>query len=133
MGVGEVAATMVFGFAGGLIGGLVGIGGAVLFVPALVVFLDLSQVQAEATSLLAVVMVGFVGAVRQHGYGNLRVRDGLLVGALSPLGVAAGTVLANALSERALELAFASVQLYFAWRLARRALRPQRNDFPPAA
>jgi uncharacterized protein len=131
--VGDVAGAMVLGFAGGLIGGLVGIGGAVLFVPALVVFLDLSQVEAQATSLLAVVVVGLVGAVRQHGYGNVRVCDGLLVGALSPLGVAAGAVLANAISERALELAFASVQLYFAWRLARRALRPQRNDFPPAA
>jgi uncharacterized membrane protein YfcA len=131
--VSDVAAAMVLGFAGGLTGGLVGIGGAVLFVPALVVFLDLSQVEAQATSLLAVVVVGLVGAFRQHGYGNVRVRDGLLVGALSPLGVAAGAVLANAISERTLELAFASVQLYFAWRLARRALRPQRNDFPPAA
>ena len=110
------------GFAAGAAGGLVGVGGGVLFVPALVLFLDESQLHAEATSLLAVVLVAGVGAWRQRGYGNVRLREGLLVGALAPLGVALGTVAANAVSERALELGFAGVQLYFAWRLARRVV-----------
>jgi uncharacterized protein len=123
----ELAGAAVVGFAAGVTSGLIGVGGGVLFVPGLVVFLGLSQLDAEATSLVAVVIVALVGAWRQHGYGNVRVRDGLLIGALSPLGAVAGTVLANAVSERALELAFAGVQLYFAWRLAGRAL------FPPAA
>src|ERR671914_1280752 len=122
----ELAGAAAVGFAAGVTSGLIGVGGGVLFVPGLVVFLGLSQLGAEATSLVAVVMVALVGAWRQHGYGNLRLRDGLLIGALSPLGVVAGTVLANNLSERALELAFAAVQLYFAWRLAGRAV------FPPA-
>jgi uncharacterized membrane protein YfcA len=133
VGPGEVAGAVALGFAGGVLGGLLGVGGAVLFVPALVLFLGLSQIEAEATSLLAVTVVALVGAARQQRYGNLRLSDGLLVGVLSPVGVATGTVLANALSERALELSFAGVQLFFAWRLARRALRPQRNDFPPTA
>jgi uncharacterized membrane protein YfcA len=123
----ELAGAAGVGFAAGITSGLIGVGGGVLFVPGLIVFLGLSQLGAEATSLVAVVMVALVGAWRQHGYGNVRLRDGLVVGALSPLGVAAGTVLANAVSERALELSFAGVQLYFAWRLGRRAL------FPPAA
>ena len=122
----ELAGAAAVGFAAGVTSGLIGVGGGVLFVPGLVVFLGLSQLGAEATSLVAVVLVALVGAWRQHGYGNVRLRDGLLIGALSPLGAAAGTVLANALSERALELSFAAVQLYFAWRLAGRAL------FPPA-
>ncbi len=117
----ELAGALVMGLAAGLSSGLLGVGGGVLFVPALVIFLGQSQLHAEATSLLAVVVVAAVGAWRQHGYHNLRVRDGLVVGALSPLGVAAGTVLANAVPERALELSFAAVQLYFAWRLLRRA------------
>jgi uncharacterized membrane protein YfcA len=123
----ELAGAVAVGFAAGVTSGLIGVGGGVLFVPGLVVFLGLSQLGAEATSLVAVVLVALVGAWRQHGYGNVRLRDGVLIGALSPLGAAAGTVLANALSERALELSFAAVQLYFAWRLAGRAL------FPPAA
>ena len=99
-----------------------GVGGGVLFVPGLVIFLGLSQLEGEATSLLAIVLVAAVGAWRQHSYGNLRIKDGLVIGALSPIGVVAGTVAANALPERALELSFAAVQLVFAYRLARRAL-----------
>jgi uncharacterized membrane protein YfcA len=112
---------LALGFAAGMAGGLLGVGGGVLFVPALVVFAGLSQLGAEATSLLAIVVVSLVGTWRQRGYGNLRLRDGLAVGALSPLGVLVGVVLANAVPERALELSFAGVQLFFAWQLAKRA------------
>ena len=119
----DLLGLLVIGFSAGLLGGLVGVGGGVLFVPGLVIFLGSSQLDAEGTSLLAMVVVGIVGAARQGGYGNLRLRDGLVVGALSPIGVAAGTVLANNLPERGLELSFAALQLYFAYGLARRALR----------
>jgi uncharacterized membrane protein YfcA len=127
----DVAGALAVGAAAGLASGLLGIGGGVLFVPGLVIFLGEGQLEAEATSLLAVTMVAAVGAWRQQGYGNLRLRDGVVVGALSPLGVAAGVVLANEVPERALELGFAAVQLYFAFRLARRALRP--GEVSPAA
>jgi uncharacterized membrane protein YfcA len=109
------------GFAAGIAGGLLGAGGGVLFVPALVLFAGQSHLDAEATSLVAIALVSLVGTWRQHGYGNLRLRDGLLVGILSPLGVLAGVVLANAVSERALELSFAAVQVLFAWQLAKKA------------
>jgi uncharacterized protein len=115
---------LALGFAGGVTGGLLGVGGAVLFVPALVVFADQSQLGAEASSLLAIVLVSLVGTWRQWTYGNVRLGDGLIIGLLSPLGVLAGVALANAVSERALELSFAAVQLYFAARLARRAVFP---------
>jgi uncharacterized protein len=120
----DVAGLIVVGFVAGMASGLLGIGGGVLFVPALVFFLDQSQLEAQATSLVAVTIVATVGAWRQHGYGNVRLRDGLLIGVLSPLGVVAGTALANGLGERALELSFAAVQLYFAWRLIGDARRP---------
>ena len=108
-------------FAAGVTGGLLGVGGGVLFVPALVLFADQSQLSAEATSLVAIALVSLVGTWRQREYGNVRLRDGLLMGVLSPLGVLAGVVLANAVSERALELSFAAVQLLFAWQLAKKA------------
>ena len=112
---------LALGFAAGMAGGLLGVGGGVLFVPALVLFADQSQLGAEATSLVAIVLVSLVGTWRQRGYGNVRLRDGLLVGILSPLGVLVGVALANAVSERALELSFAAVQLLFAWQLAKKA------------
>ena len=123
MGAEEAIAAMAVGVAAGVTSGMLGIGGGVLFVPGLVFFLGLSQLSAEATSLLAIVPVALVGAWRQHGYGNVRVRDGLLVAALSPAGVLLGVWLANTLPERALELSFAAVQVGFAVGLARRAMR----------
>jgi uncharacterized membrane protein YfcA len=119
----EYLAAAVLGFAGGAVGGMLGVGGGILFVPALAVFLDEPQVRAEATSLLAIVPVAAAGAWRQHGYGNVRLRDGLLVGALSPLGVLIGVVVANAVSQRALEVGFAALLLLVAGQLAVRALR----------
>jgi uncharacterized protein len=111
----------VLGFAAGMAGGLLGAGGGVLFVPALVVFAGLSQLEAIATSLVAIVLVALVGTARQRGYGNVRLRDGIAIGLLAPVGALAGAVLANAVPERALELSFAAVQLAFAWQLAGKA------------
>jgi uncharacterized membrane protein YfcA len=125
MSAADLLGALAIGFAAGTLSGLVGVGGGVLFVPGLVIFLGESQLGAEATSLLAITLVALVGAWRQRGYGNVRLRDGLAIGALSPLGVAVGTALANAVPERALELSFAAVQLYFAWGLARRMFAPE--------
>jgi hypothetical protein len=122
MDVLDVIGLFAVGWCAGMLGGLVGVGGGVLFVPGLVIFVGFSQLEAESTSLLAILFVAAVGAWRQHGYGNLRPRDALWIGALSPVGVVAGTWIANEVSERALELSFAAVQIYFAYGLARRAL-----------
>ena len=119
----EVIGAAALGLAGGFTGGLLGVGGGILFVPALTLILGLSQVDAEATSLLAVIGVGLLGAWRQSGYGNVRARDGLLMGALAVGGVAAGVALANVLPDRALQLLFAAFMLYMAASLLRRALR----------
>ena len=124
----EVVAAMAIGLAAGMLSGMTGLGGGALFVPALVFFLGLSQLSGESTSLLAIIPVAFVGALRQRRYGNVRLRAGLTLAALSPLGVAGGVLLANHLSERALELSFAAVQLVFAFGLARRALRYKAGD-----
>jgi uncharacterized protein len=118
--VNEVLAILI-ALAGGLAGGLVGVGGGVLFVPALTIFLGLSQVEAESTSLLMIVIVAAAGAYRQAGYGNVRIREALIVGALSPLGVLAGVLVANNVSERVLQLSFAALALFMAAQLVHRA------------
>lgn len=124
----DIAGAIGIGVAAGVLSGMTGLGGGVLFVPGLVFFLGLSQLGAESTSLLAIIPVALVGAWRQHRYGNVRLRDGLIVAALSPLGVLVGVWLANNISERSLELSFAAVQLFFAVGLTRRALRHRSDD-----
>jgi len=114
-----VIATVLIGLGAGVLSGLLGVGGGILFVPALTVLIGLSQVRAEATSLLAVIPVALVGAWRQHRYGNVRPREALLLGALSAVGVLGGVVLSNVLPERGLRIAFAVLTLVIAARLAR--------------
>ena len=119
----EIIAAAALGLLGGVIGGMLGVGGGIVFVPALALVLGLEQVDAEATSLLAVIGVGVIGAWRQYGYGNVRPRDGALLGALSVAGVAGGVAVANVLPEHTLKLIFAAFMLYAALSLFRRALR----------
>lgn len=116
----ELAAVLICLF-GGLTGGLVGVGGGILFVPALTIFIGLNQVEAESTSLLMIVIVALVGTYRQSRYGNVRIREALVIGALSPLGVLLGVLVANNVPERALELSFAALALFMAAQLVHRA------------
>jgi uncharacterized membrane protein YfcA len=126
--------AIAVGLVAGAVAGMMGVGGGILFVPALSVLLGHSQIEAEATSLVAIAPVALVGAWRQAQYGNVRLRDGVWIGVLSPLGVVAGVVIANAVSQRALEVGFGVLILFVAFRLARRALRsPEREGEPAGA
>jgi uncharacterized membrane protein YfcA len=116
----DVALAVTIGFAAGVVAGMLGVGGGVLFVPALTLAMGLGQLEAESTSLIAIVPVALVGAWRQNGYGNLRLRDGVLMGALAAGGAVGGVALANAVPERALELSFAALMLFVATQLVRR-------------
>jgi uncharacterized protein len=120
--VSEVLAA-IFGFLGGAVGGLLGVGGGVIFVPALAVFLDHGQLTAESTSLFAIVPVAVAGVMRQRQYGNVRLADGVAIGLLSIPGVAAGVLIANAVSQRTLELSFAALLVVVAFQLILRGLR----------
>ena len=124
----EYLAAALLGLAGGVVGGVLGVGGGILFVPALTIFLDEPQLVAQATSLVAVIPVAIVGTWRQHRHGNVRLADGILIGVLSPLGVVAGVVVSNAVSERVLELSFAGLLLVVAAQLVHRALRSEPRE-----
>jgi uncharacterized membrane protein YfcA len=132
-----VILAALIGVLAGVASGLLGIGGGILFVPALTLLLGHSQVEAEATSLLAIVPVALVGSWRQRAYGNLRIGDAAVIGALSIVGVVAGVALANALPEQVLRVGFALLLLNMARQLAQRGLAGRRARLaqlpPPAA
>jgi uncharacterized membrane protein YfcA len=122
-----IAAAILIGVLAGVAAGLLGIGGGVLLVPALTILLGLDQVEAEATSLLAIVPVALAGSWRQRRYGNLRIGDAAAIGLLSVGGALAGVAAANALPERVLRVGFALLMLVIAVRLARRGLAGRRS------
>ena len=120
--------AILIGAAAGVLAGMLGVGGGVLFVPGLVFLLDLGQHQAEATSLLAIIPVAIVGTYQQNRYGNVCRRDAVLLGILSVGGAAAGVVLANALSGAVLRDSFAAFMILVAAQLVRRALGEARRE-----
>jgi uncharacterized protein len=128
-----VIGAILLGLAGGVVAGLLGVGGGVLFVPGLVFFIGLDQHHAEATSLLAIVPVAIVGTLRNDRYGNVCRQDALVLGLLSVAGAAAGVALANLLSGRVLRDAFAALMLLVAAQLVRRTLAEPRGGDGAAA
>lgn len=102
---------------------MLGIGGGILFVPTLTLVMGLSQLRAEATSLLAIIPVAALGALRQWRYGNIELRDGAVLGVLSGGGVVAGVLLAKSLPQHVLRLGFAAVMMVVALQLLRRSWR----------
>jgi uncharacterized membrane protein YfcA len=126
----DIAVACLICFVGGIVAGLIGVGGGVVFVPAMTILLSKGQVEAEATSLLMIGLVSIVGTWRQMSYGNVNLRDAAVIGLLSPVGVLIGVVVANTVPERALRVGFALLAFYMAWRLLKRVF--SKTD-PPAA
>jgi uncharacterized protein len=119
----EIVAAIAIGLLAGALGGLFGVGGGLIFVPTLVLLLDLDQVDAEATSLLAILPVVVAGTWRQHLYGNVRWRAAGVIGLTAVAGVELGVLTANALPELTLRRLFAVLVLVVAAQLAWRAHR----------
>jgi uncharacterized membrane protein YfcA len=111
------------GLVAGLLAGLFGVGGGILFVPTLTLVLGLTQIHAEASSLLAILPTAAAGAWRQRRYGNIRRRAALLLGVAAIAGVEGGVRIAEALPEHALRRLFAALMLLVAAQLAWRVLR----------
>jgi uncharacterized membrane protein YfcA len=120
-----VIAAIVVGALAGLLAGLLGVGGGVLFVPALTVFLGLGQVDAEATSLLAIMPMAIVGAWRQYRYRNVGLGDGGLLGAAAVPGAVAGVAIVNIVPERVVQVAFAGLMLVIAWQMVHQRPREE--------
>jgi uncharacterized protein len=117
------ALAILLGVAAGLLAGMFGVGGGILFVPTLLA-LGLSQLHAEATSLLAILPTVAAGTWRQQRYGNVRWRSALVLGLASIGGVAGGATLAETIPEHVLRKLFAVLLFGVAGQIAWRARRP---------
>ena len=112
-----VILALVLGFGAGALSGLFGVGGGILFVPTLALVVGLSQLDAQATSLAAMIPVVAFGAWQQHQAGNVRWKAGIAVGLTSVIGVVGGAALATSLDETLLRRLFAGLLLLVAAQL----------------
>jgi uncharacterized membrane protein YfcA len=118
------AAAVVLGLCAGALAGMFGVGGGILFVPTLT-WLGLTQLHAEATSLLAIIPTVLVGVWRQQGYGNVRWRPALVIGFSSVAATVGGAQVAESLPEHVLRKLFAVLLIAVACQVAWRARRKQ--------
>ena len=114
--------AVALGFAAGMLAGLFGVGGGIVYVPTLLA-LGLGQLEAEATSLLAILPTVAAGAWQQRRYGNVRWRAALVLGLASIAGVALGSWAAISLPEDVLRRLFGAFTIAVAANLAWRAWR----------
>ena len=119
----HVVIAIAVGLAAGVLAGLFGVGGGILFVPALTIVLGLEQHHAQGTSLLAILPTVAVGAWRQHCYGNVRWKSALVLGVAGIAGVVAGGLVAESLPGSVLRRLFAALLVLTAGQLAWRARR----------
>lgn len=108
----ELLYELLVGIAGGFLGGMLGVGGGVIFVPAMVLFLGREQQVAQGVSLVAIVATGLVGGVTHLRQGNV---DAPVVAVVAPLAVgtaALGGWLANELPADVLQRILGVVILY---------------------
>lgn len=117
-----VLLALLLGVAAGVLAGLFGVGGGILFVPALLA-LGLGQLEAQGTSLLAILPTVLAGAWNQRRYGNLRPRTAVVVGLASIVGVEVGARLATELPEATLRRLFALLLFLVAAQLTWRTRR----------
>jgi uncharacterized protein len=131
MSASTIAIAILLGLATGVLAGMFGVGGGILFVPTLVA-LGLGQLEAQGTSLLAILPTVLAGAWNQQRYGNLRMRTAAVVGVASILGVEVGARIVVELPEETLQKLFAvllfAVAAQLVWRTRRR--RPRYPDSP---
>ena len=118
----------LLGLAAGVLSGLFGVGGGILFVPALTLGLGLTQLHAEASSLFAIIPAVAAGTVQHHRYGNVRWRAAAAIGLASVAGIEGGVQIAESLPEHVLRKLFAVLVLAVAAQIAVRALRSAPRD-----
>lgn len=122
----EIAEIAALGILAGVIAGLFGVGGGTVFVPTLTLIVGMGQLEAAATSLLAIIPVAILGSWRQTRTGEVRWRDATIMGVSSVAAAIAGALIADQSPERALRIGFALLLVATAVQMTLRARKAER-------
>jgi hypothetical protein len=126
--------ALAVGAVTGVLSGLLGVGGGIVFVPAAVILFGVSQHDAQAVSLVVIVPISIVGAISHLRLGNIRWDTVAILAPTAAIGALVGALVAQQLSNEALRVIFGLLLIYVAqrylgvqdWLMAR--LRPARAD-----
>ena len=121
--MGDIVFALLIGLAGGFAGGMLGIGGGAIFVPAMVILLDEQQHMAQGASLMAIIATGIVGGLTHLRHQNVDVPAVVQV---APAAIVAGFIaafVADRLDAAVLQRIFGVVMVYLAFNMIVGALR----------
>ena len=109
---------ILIGVASGLLGGMVGIGGGIIIVPALIYLLGFNQLQAQGTSLaLLMLPVGILGVMQYYKQGHVDFSIVIILAAGFVMGSFLGSKLALQLPADTVKKIFASLLLFMAFKM----------------
>lgn len=128
----KISALLLAGAVTGFLSGMMGIGGGVIMVPAMVLFAGFTQHAAQGSSLLAIVPIGMVGAFTHWRLGNVNtaILPALIPGTL--IGTYLGASFAHVLSELFLRILFAAVLLWTGVKYLRAPVKKIEDEVNPA-
>lgn len=128
----EVLQLLAIGLTAGFLAGLLGIGGGVVLVPAMVLILAFDQHVAQGTSLVVMIPAALTGSYTHHRNGRLVLRDAAWLGAGGILGAILGSFFALSMEDTLLQRLFAAFLVVSALRILwpRKLFRRKPNDVP---
>ncbi len=110
-----VVGIALVGIMAGIMSGLFGIGGGIIMVPTLIAFLGMDILNANATSLAAMLLpVGILGVINYYKAGYIKIKDSLWISAGLLLGSYFGAKLALSVNINLLAKLYAVFLLYVA-------------------
>ena len=116
---GQIVLTLVLiGLLAGMLSGMIGVGGGIIIVPALMFFVGFTQKQAQGTSLgLLLLPIGILAVLNYYNKGLIDVKVVLIMATGFLLGGFLGSKIALAISEDALKKIFAIVLFYTGFKM----------------
>jgi hypothetical protein len=124
-----ILALILIGFAAGVFGGLVGIGGGVIIVPALMFIAGFTQMKAQGTSLgMLLLPVGILGAYQYYKSGNIEPWNVLYLAAGFVAGSFLGSKVALALPPDVTRKIFAGLMLFMAVKMFFEKPAPKKEN-----
>lgn len=115
MSITTILLLVIVGLAAGFLSGLIGIGGGVIIVPAMVLFLGFTQKEAQGTSLgILLLPVGILAVMQYYKQGYINVNYVLIVALSFVVGGFLGSKLALGLSDEKMKKIFAIIMMLIA-------------------
>ncbi|MDL5351422.1 sulfite exporter TauE/SafE family protein [Microbacterium sp. zg-YB36] len=121
------AGLVVLGFVTGILAGLLGVGGGVVVVPALMLLFGTSDLIAKGTSLLMMIPTALSGTIGNIRRGNVDLLAAALVGVAACTTTALGAWIATLLDPFTANMLFAVFLAFIAVQMALRAWRGRRS------